>query len=73
MMTCGVSFLALVAKRVKCDDSTQGTPPLLPRHRPQLLVIARVILPRAIWSLLSSHPKCLKPLIAQNVDQNFDL
>jgi hypothetical protein len=41
-MTCGVSFLAVLAKRVGFENRTQGTPLLLPRHRPQLLVIARL-------------------------------
>ena len=39
MMTCGVSFLASLANRVGLRTSTQGTPLLLARHHPQLLVI----------------------------------
>jgi len=40
MMTSGVSFLASLANRVSFEHCTQGTPLLLPSHRPQLLVIA---------------------------------
>ena len=40
MMTRGVSFLASLANRVGLTTSTQGTPLLLARHHPQLLVIA---------------------------------
>lgn len=41
MMTRGVSFLASLANRVGLTTSTQGTPLLLARHHPQLLVIAQ--------------------------------
>jgi hypothetical protein len=41
MMTCGVSFPASWAERVtEANQFTQGTPLLLPRLHPQLLVIA---------------------------------
>src|SRR5438128_3505950 len=43
MMTRGVSFLASSAKRVPDSrQGTQGTPLLLPGHRPQLLVISLI-------------------------------
>jgi hypothetical protein len=42
MMTRGVSFLAALANRVGLTTSTQGTPLLLTRHHPQLLVITPV-------------------------------
>jgi hypothetical protein len=42
IMTYGVSFLASSAKRVPdSDQKPKGTPLLLPRHHPLLLVIAR--------------------------------
>src|SRR5438270_875852 len=40
MLTRGVSFLAASANGMRCENSTQGTPLLLPRHHPQLSVIA---------------------------------
>ena len=49
MMTCGVSFPASWAERVsEFNQFTQGTPLLLPGHRPQLLVIARAQTPEGV-------------------------
>src|SRR6266571_4851191 len=57
MMTCGVSFLASLANRVKLWNSTQGTPLLLSRHDPQLLVISHVLIRRGYREV--PHP-CMR-------------
>ena len=64
MMTCGVSFLASLANRVKCEDCTQGTPLLLARHHPQLLVIALADLRTPVFRQLAVHSRYGKHIAA---------